>query len=77
MKNREQIAWAFGFDDYANSDIADIVSDMLYAAVGYYLLADERDRFEKWLGLQCDPETNNWGVLEEKKNDSKRISTVT
>lgn len=67
MTNREQIAWAFGFSDYADYDIADIVSDMLNAAVGYYLLADERDRLEKWLGLQCDPETNDWGILKEKE----------
>lgn len=66
MTNREQIAWAFGFGDYDDFDIADIVSDMLNAAVGYYLLADERDRVKKWLGLQCD-EDNNWGVLGEEE----------
>lgn len=67
MTNREQIAWAFGFSDYADSDIADIVSDMLDAANVAYLGTEDRKRIEKWLGLQCDPETNNWGILEEKE----------
>ena len=67
MTNREQITWAFGFSDYNNYDIAEIVSDMLDAVgVVAYMDSSERKRIEKWLGLHCDPETNNWGVLEDE-----------
>lgn len=65
MTNREQIAWSFGFSDYNDRDIARIVSDMLDAANVAFMLQVDRDRLEKWLGLDCDPETNNWGVLVE------------
>lgn len=32
MTNREQVAWSFGFSDYDDREIAQIVSDMLDAA---------------------------------------------
>lgn len=32
MTNREQVAWSFGFSDYDDGEIAQIVSDMLDAA---------------------------------------------
>lgn len=65
MTNREQIAWSFGFSDYDDRDIALIVSDILDAAGVAYLIQADLDRLGKWLGLECDPETNNWGVLED------------
>lgn len=65
MTNREQIAWAFGFYDYDDRGVAEIVSEML-DAVGIYMDREERIRFERWLGLDCDPVTNNWGVLQEE-----------
>lgn len=70
MTNREQIAWSFGFSDYDDRDIARIVSDMLDAANVAFMLQADRDRLEKWLGLDCDPETNNWGVLPDPPEDS-------
>lgn len=66
MTNREQVSWAFRFSEYDDRDIARIVSDMLDAANVACMLQADRDRLEKWLGLDCDPETNNWGVLEEE-----------
>lgn len=66
MTNREQIAWSLGFSDYNDRDIAQIVSDMLDAADVAFMLQADRDRLEKWLELDCDPETNNWGVLPEE-----------
>lgn len=66
MTNREQIAWSLGFSDYNDRDIAQIVSDMLDAADVAFMLQADRDRLEKWLGLDCDLETNNWGVLPEE-----------
>lgn len=65
MTNREQVSWAFGFGDYDDSNIANIVSEML-DAIGVYIDRRERKRLEEWLGLNCDPETNNWGVLPEE-----------
>ena len=65
MTNREQVAWAFGFGDYDDRNIAEIVSEML-DAIGVYIDSRERKRLEEWLGLSCDPETNNWGVLPEE-----------
>lgn len=65
MTNREQIAWSLGFSDYDDREIARIVADMLDAANVAFMLQDDRDRLEKWLRLDCDPETNNWGVLPE------------
>lgn len=70
MKNREQVAWAFGFGDYDDRDIAQIISDMLDAANVAFLLQADRDRLEKWLGLDCCPETNNWGVLPDEEGDT-------
>ena len=64
MTNREQVTFSFEFGDYDNRNIADIVSDML-DAIGVYIDSEEQARLEKWLGLHCDPETNNWGILEE------------
>lgn len=64
MTNREQVAFSFKFEDYDDRDIAEIVSDML-DAIGVYIDSEERARLKKWLGLHCDPETNNWGILEE------------
>lgn len=69
MTNREQIAWTFGFGDYDSRDVAQIVSDMLNAAGVAYLLQSDRYRLENWLDLECDPETNNWGELEEMCED--------
>lgn len=66
MTNREQVSWAFRFSEYDDRDIARIVSDMLDAANVACMLQADCDRLEKWLGLDCDPETNNWGVLEEE-----------
>lgn len=66
MTNREQVSWAFGFSEYDDRAIARIVSDMLDAANVACMLQADRDRLEKWLRLDCDPETNNWGVLEEE-----------
>lgn len=66
MKNREQVAWALGFSEYDDREIARIISDMLDAANVAFMLQADRDRLEKWLGLDCDPETNNWGVLLEE-----------
>lgn len=71
MTNREQIAWAFGFSDYADSDIADIVSDMLDAANVAYLGTEDRKRIEKWLGLQCDSETIIMEFWRRKKNEKR------
>ena len=69
MTNREQVAWAFGFGDYEDRNIAEIVSEML-DAIGVYIDRRERKRLEEWLGLSCDPETNNWGILpEESQNE--------
>ncbi|MDY3078844.1 MAG: hypothetical protein SOR56_01305 [Oscillospiraceae bacterium] len=64
MTNREQVTFSFEFGDYDNRNIAEIVSDML-DAIGVYIDSEEQARLEKWLGLHCDPETNNWGILEE------------
>ena len=64
MTNREQVTFSFEFGDYDNRNIAEIVSDML-DAIGVYIDSEEQARLEKWLGLHCDPETNNWGSLEE------------
>ena len=64
MKNREQVAWALGFSDYDDREAARTISDML-DAIGVYLDREDRARLERWFGLDCDPETNNWGVLPE------------
>lgn len=64
MTNREQVAWSFGFSDYDDRAVAEIVAEMLDAAGVAYLVSEDRARLEKWLGLQCD-DGNNWGVLED------------
>lgn len=66
MTNREQVAWAFGFGDYNDRDVAEIVSEMLDAAGVAYLDGADQARLEKWFGLDCEPETNNWGILEDR-----------
>ena len=67
MTNREQVAWSLVLR-LRDGAIAQIVSDMLDAAGAAYLDSADRARFERWLGLHCDPETNNWGVLPEDGN---------
>lgn len=65
MTNREQVAWSFGFGDYNDRNVAEIVAEML-DAVGVYIGREEVAKLDRWLGLDCDPETNNWGVLPEE-----------
>ncbi len=65
MTNREQVAWSFGFSDYDDRAIAQIVSDMLDAAGVAYLDSADITQLARWLELFCDSETNNWGVLPE------------
>ncbi len=62
MTNREQIAWSLGFCDYDNRDVAEILTEML-DAIDVYMDKDESKRLERWLALNCDPETNNWGIF--------------
>ena len=64
MTNREQVAWALSFSEYDDRTAAETVSEMLDAAGVAFLDSAERARLEKWMGLKCEPETNNWGVLE-------------
>lgn len=66
MTNREQVAWAFGFGDYDDRDVAEIVSEILDAAGVAYLDSADRARLEKWFGLDCEPETDNFGILEDR-----------
>ncbi len=66
MTNREQVAWSFGFGDYDDRDVSEIVSEMLDAAGVAYLDSADQARLEKWFGLDCEPETNNWGILEDR-----------
>lgn len=64
MTNREQIAFAISFTEYEDREVAEQICDMIDAVggIGY----DLREPLKKWLGLECDPETNNWGELDEK-----------
>ena len=64
MTNRDQIAWVLNWSDYDNREVAKTVSKMLAAAGATVLDSTECARLEKWFGLKCEPETNNWGVLE-------------
>lgn len=66
MTNREQVAWSFGFSDYDDRAIAQIVSDMLDEAGVACLDSADITQLERWLELFCDPETNNWGGLPEE-----------
>lgn len=68
MTNREQIAWALGFDDYDARNVTEIVADMM-DAIGVFMDSDEQKRLEKWLNLSCD-EDNNWGVLPDEYEES-------
>ncbi len=70
MTNREQVAWAFVFSDYDAEDLALIVCDMLDAARAADMTAGDRDRLAAWLRLECDPETNNWGVFPAEEDDA-------
>lgn len=64
MKNREQLAWAISYSEYEDSEVAEQICDMIDAVGGtaYGL----KEPIRKWLGLECEPETNNWGELDEK-----------
>lgn len=64
MSNREQLAWCIDFGDYENSDVARIIADML-DSIGVYMDGQQQERLKKWLGLNCDNETNNWGELND------------
>lgn len=65
MTNREQIAFAINYEEYEDREVAEQICDMIDAigGIGYSL----REPLEKWLGLECEPETNNWGELDEKE----------
>lgn len=65
MNNREQIAWAVQFSEYSDREVAEILCEMIDAIGGstYHY----REPLEKWLGLECDKDTNNWGELAEEE----------
>ena len=50
MTNRKQVAWSFGFSDYDDRAVAQIVSDMLDAAGVAYLDSADRARLEEGAG---------------------------
>jgi hypothetical protein len=64
MTNREQIAWAISFSEYEDKEVADQICGMIDAVGGNTFCLKES--LEKWLGLECEPDTNNCGELEEK-----------
>lgn len=63
MTNREQIAWAISYSEYTDREVAEQIAKMI-EAIGHYLGREDEKNLERWLGLECDPETNNWGVLK-------------
>ena len=64
MTNREQIAWAINYSEYEDSEIAEEICEMIDAVGG--ISYDLKEPIRKWLSLNCNPETNNWGELDEK-----------
>ena len=63
MTNREQLAWAINYSEYEDREVAEQICDMIDAVGGHgYSL---RKYVERWLKLECDPQTNNWGELDE------------
>lgn len=64
MTNREQIAFTVTETEYADSEVAEQLCEMISAigGIGYSL----KEPLTKWLGLECNPDTNNWGELDEK-----------
>lgn len=68
MTNREQLAFALAFSDYSDQEVAHILSDFADAVGGS--LYFQRSNIEKWLGLECEEESNNWGELEDILDDA-------
>lgn len=65
MTNREQLESSINYSEYQDSEIAEVLCDMIDAIGGssYEL----KKPLTKWLGLECDAETNNWGELDKKE----------
>lgn len=65
MTNREQLAWAINYSEYEDREVAEQICDMIDAIGGHgYGL---RKYVERWLELECDPDTNNCGELDKKE----------
>ena len=64
MTNREQITFTLQYSEYEDSEVAEQLCDMINAVGG--LGWDLRKPLTKWLGLECDADTNNWGKLDAK-----------
>lgn len=65
MTNREQLESSINYSEYQDSEIAEVLCDMIDAIGG--MSYGLKEPLTKWLGLECDPETNNWGGLDKKE----------
>ena len=65
MTNREQIGFAINFSEYEDREVAEHLCDMIDAIGGSSY--DLKTPLTKWLGLECDPDTNNCGELDKKE----------
>ena len=65
MTNREQIESSINYSEYEDREIAEVLCDMIDAIGG--MSYGLKEPLTKWLGLECDPKTNNWGELDKKE----------
>lgn len=60
MTNREQLAFAIGFSEYSDKDVADIISDTLMSITDEddcsvaVICGNEKELLTEWLGKECE-----------------------
>lgn len=59
MTNREQLAWALGFSEYEDKEVADIIADRLMEITDEddcsvaVICGREKELLTEWLGKEC------------------------
>lgn len=64
MTNREVFLRMIKYGEYTDGEILDIIEDMLRSAKALYFYLEGIDRLNRWMKLECDPETLNFTDLE-------------
>ncbi len=59
MTNREQLAWALGFSEYEDKEVADIIADRLMEITDEddcsvaVICGKDKELLTEWLGKEC------------------------
>ena len=67
MTNKDSLLLELNYAE-DDRDIAEALIQFMWAVDA---VPADKENVVKWLSLECNKETNNWGVLPEKEQESK------